>query len=354
MRRCLILLLAAASAYAVSFVLQESVLGGDGYWNARSSLRLTGRTLCGPVKLEAAWELTASAGDPPLTEVARTPFRLTDMDPMLMPGEIDPDTRLTLLHDLDRLYAQGNLGRLRITAGRQAVYWGVSKTVSPTDLIAPFAYGTVDDRFRTGVDALRLTYAAGPLSEAEAGALFSGNADTVSLWSRGRFYLARTDVTCVLARFRGTTMAGGSLSRALGGSAVWAESAVLRREDADTWWSLSTGIERSFLEGLIYGFAEYHHNSRGTDETRETGITSLQGSDYAASGLTLRVTPLLTVTAGALVNAGDGSARLDASSEYSVSANGALEAGMTMGTGHPREEFQGPGLSAYGFYSLYF
>ncbi len=354
MRRYLILLLAAARAFAFSFVLQESVYGGDGYWNASSSLRLTGRKLCGPVKLEAAWELTASAGDPPLTDVNQTPFRLFDMDPVLMPGEIDQDTRMTLLHDLDRLYAQGNIGRLRITAGRQAVYWGVSKIVSPTDIIAPFAYGTVDDRFRTGVDALRLTYAAGPLSEAEAGALFSENADTVSFWSRGRFYLARTDVTCVLADFRGMTMAGWSLSRALGGSAVWAESAWFRRGEGETWWSLSAGIERSFLEGSVYGFAEYHHNSPGTREPWGSGVTCHEGSDYAAAGLSLKVTPLLTATAGALINAGDGSARLDASSEYSVSANGALEAGITLGTGHSREEFQGPELSGYGLYSLYF
>ena len=68
---------------------------------------------------------------------------------------------------LDRLNLQFDLGGARITAGRQAITWGVSYFWPALDLFAPFPPEIIDREYKPGVDAVRCTVPLGSYSEVD-------------------------------------------------------------------------------------------------------------------------------------------------------------------------------------------
>ena len=360
-------ILLVSSALSVSGVFKGSFNAEESSWNTNLNVRLTERRNPGFADLDLSWALSPSFGDPALKgpDDNFSSYRIADFDPRITPENWDEDTKFSLLQNLDRLSLRFRPGNLKVIVGRQAIYWGVSKTVSPTDFIAPFPYGTIDTDYRVGVDAVRAVYPVGMLSEVESGAVFGRGLKNNGLWVRGRFYALETDLTAVGAFFKGTSLAGGSLNRTLGGAVVWAEGAWSRHESGTSWWNLSSGVERSFLQSRLYGYTEYHFNSPGTGDPRmypsetatepyRNGTVYLLGRHYAAAGVSITASPLLTLSANTLLNTSDLSMRIDLSGEYSLSDNGSLEAGFSDGTGAPEDEFGGIPLSIYCIYSLYF
>lgn len=359
--------LSFSSALAVSGVFKGAFHGYEDSWNTNLSVRLTeGRNL-GFARLDLTWAVSPSMGNPAVKgpDDNYSSYRIADFEPRITPEDWDGDNGFSLLQNLDRLNLQFRPGNLKVTAGRQAIYWGVSKTVSPTDFIAPFPYGTIDTDYRVGVDAVRAVYPVGMLSEVESGAVFGEGLENNGFWARGRFYTLKTDLTATAALFNGTSLAGGSLNRALGGAVVWVEGAWSRHESGTSWWNMSSGAERSFLQSRLYGYTEYHFNSAGTDDPGEylsetagepyrNGTVYLLGRHYAAAGVSFSASPLLSLSANTLLNMSDRSMRIDLSGDYSLSDNGSLESGFSTGTGSLEDEFGGIPLTFYCIYSLYF
>lgn len=360
-------LLLAFSAFSFSGVSKCTVHAGENYWNCSFSIRLAERWSPGFARFETAWAVSPSLGNPavPGPDDNYSSYRIADLPSRIIPDDWEGDENFSLLQNLDRLSLQFRSGKLRVTAGRQAVYWGISRTVSPTDFIAPFPYGTIDTEYRVGVDALRAVYPLGMLSQVESGAVFGEGFTGNGYWARSRFYAMKTDFTVLGALFDGTFMTGGSVNRALGGAVGWLEGAWNRHDSGTAWWNLSSGVERSFLESRLYGFAEYHFNSAGSEDPGEydqlystepysNGTIYLAGKHYAGAGVSFNVTPLITLSAGTLLNTGDLSARMDVSGAYSISENGSLEAGVSGGIGSGEDEFAGLTMDIYALYALYF
>jgi len=126
-------------------------------WNGYLSLRLMDSRRLGPARTDIAWVVSPTAGDPalkgPEEKIAR--FRITDPDARILPTDWDENEHFSILQNIDRLSLQVRPAGIRITLGRQAIYWGVSKSISPTDFIAPFPYGAIHTDYRAGVDAIR-------------------------------------------------------------------------------------------------------------------------------------------------------------------------------------------------------
>lgn len=355
-----------SAAMCITGVFKPALSVGEDSWHSSFTGRFSRVWNPDFARLEVAWELIPSVGDPALQGSTLTAdFRILDFSSRLFPGEWKGDENFSLIHDLDRLNLRSFPGKFSITAGRQAIFWGVSKTVSPTDFIAPYPYGTIDTEYRAGVDGIRVSYSMGMMSELEAGMVFSENAEDNGLWLRGRFYALSTDMVVLGAQVRGTSMAGGSLNRALGGAAVWVEGLYSRHDPLEEWWTLSSGVERSFFQSRLYGFLEYHHNSAGvpeeamyipnTDSAAYTeGMVYLQAENYAAAGLSYQASPLVALSAGLFLNADDGSARADMEMERSLSNNTVVRTGVSGGSGSDGSEFSKVPLSFHIVYSLYF
>lgn len=355
-----------SAAMCFTGVFKPALNIGEDFWNSSFTGRFSRTWNPGPARLEVAWELIPSVGDPALQgSTVTTDFRILDFSSRLFPREWKGDENFSLVHDLDRLNLRSFPGKFSITAGRQAIFWGVSKTVSPTDFIAPYPYGTIDTEYRAGVDGIRVSYSMGMMSEVETGMVFSEHAEDNGLWLRGRFYALSTDMVVLGAQVRGTSMAGGSLNRSLGGAAVWVEGLYSRHDSREEWWALSSGAERSFFQSRLYGFLEYHHNSAGVSEEAlyipntespayTEGMVYLKAENYAAAGLSYVASPLVTISAGLFLNADDGSARIDLEMERSLSDNTSIRTGIAGATGPEGGEFSKVPFSFHSVYSLYF
>ncbi|MCK5036703.1 MAG: hypothetical protein KAS73_12490, partial [Candidatus Sabulitectum sp.] len=300
-------------------------------------------------------------------ENEQSQFRITDPDARIFPAEWSGAENFSILQNIDRLSFQVRPARVRITLGRQAIFWGVSKSISPTDFIAPFPYGAINTDYRVGVDAIRAVYPIGMMSEIESGFVFGDKAEVEQngYWLRTRLYALNTDISILAAGFRKNKQLGASLNRAIGGSVGWIESAVTKPENEDSYWRLSTGLERSFYNSTFYGFIEYHFNSPGTENHEDystnlnqpaytSGGVYLMAKHYLATGISVTANPLLTLNAGSLLNMNDHSIQFSAGGDYSLSDNAALNAGISSGLGEEETEFGNLPSIMHLIFSVYF
>ncbi len=338
-------------------------------WNGYLSLRLMDRRRIGSFRTDFAWVVTPTLGNPALAgpEIELDQFRIADPHARIFPEEWRGNESFSLLQNIDRLSFQVRPSRVKITMGRQAIFWGVAKSVSPTDFIAPFPYGAINTDYRAGVDAVRAVYPLGMMSEIETGWVFGEDAeiDKSGYWLRTRLYAASTDISIVAAGFRENRLIGASLNRSIGGAVGWIESALTKPDDSDAFFRLSTGLERSFRNSTLYGFLEYHHNSPGTSERESysenslsqayrTGGVYLMAKHYLAGGLSITATPLLTLNTNSLFNMNDNSIQLSASGDYSLSDNSAVNVGISGGLGPENTEFQNLRTAIHMIISMYF
>jgi hypothetical protein len=305
-------------------------------------------------KTDAAWVVSPGVGNPASEGPpnGHSEFRIADSDARIYPENRSSGANFSVVQNIDRLSVQTKLKKLKITLGRQAIFWGVSRSVSPTDFIAPFPWGEVNTDYRVGVDAVRAVYPTGVMSEMEGGAVFGSRAESRSngYWFRTRLYELNTDISLLAAEFRENTMAGGSLNRVIGTSVGWIESAVVKPDSGDTYWRLSTGLQHSFRSSTVSSFMEYHYNSPGKSDRNYysqntaqtayvTGGVYLMAKHYAACGVSITATPLLTISAGSLLNLNDGSAQATAEAVCSLSDNSTISTGISGGFGAGGSEF---------------
>jgi len=328
----------------------------------------------GNITLNAAWILSASTGNPALSgENGVQVFRLADPQSRMFPSSWNGDESISILQDIDRLNIRLRTSLATLTVGRQAVYWGVAKSVSPTDFIAPLQYGTLDTEYRVGVDAVRSVAPVGMMSELDAGYVFGKDAyfSNSGCWLRGRFYVLQTDATLLAASFRENLMVGGSLNRSIGDGTGWVECAFVstgffsENSDEGTCFSLSTGYDRSWLNAALYGFLEYHFSSPGADDPDnypdvlegsafQSGGIYLLGKHYLSPGASWSATPLLGFTGQALINLTDGSAFFSITSEYSITQNTVINVGLSRGLGSISNDTTGDPGSEFGTWPGYY
>ncbi|MCK4504776.1 MAG: hypothetical protein KAW14_04110 [Candidatus Aegiribacteria sp.] len=339
---------------------------------SQAPIRLMLLQRLGSIRLDLAYMICPTAGDPALegSSGGTSLFRIGDLDERIFPSEWKGTESFSLLQNLDRFSIRLRLPFSSITLGRQAIYWGVSKSVSPTDFIAPFQYGTVDTEYRIGVDAIRSTFPIGMMSEMDAGWVFGKDAEFSDSggWLRGRFYMLQTDATLLTACFRENLMLGGSLNRALGGATGWFELAVVSTaifcgntpdENKETFWSASAGMDRSWFNATLYGYLEYHFNSPGTNSSEDYSVTInapaytagniyLLGRHYLSPGMTWTPMPLLNISGQALINLTDQSAYVTLAAEYNITENITLNAGISRGAGESPSSETGKLCSEFG------
>jgi hypothetical protein len=68
---------------------------------------------------------------------------------------------------IDRLYADLNLGKFQLRAGRQRINWGQTLVWNPNDIFNAYSYFDFDYIERPGSDAIRLQYYPNPMSVVE-------------------------------------------------------------------------------------------------------------------------------------------------------------------------------------------
>ena len=285
-------------------------------------------------------------------------YRFDDLDRRLYPEDAGSISSFAVYQNLDRAYVRIRLPAADLYAGRQAVAWGTARVVNPTDVIAPYGYTELDTENRVGVDAVRVRYPLGFMGEIDIGYVFGEDFEFANsaAFVRGKYYLAKTDVSAVAVAFRENLLVGLNLARSIGGAGAWLEAGQvfvdgLAGDDGDgrggDYFRLSAGVDYS-LTGELYGFVEYHYNQAGSNEATDylgspagpgsstayrEGAVYLLGEHYAIPGASYQITPLITGSVEALVNLGDPSVLLSPYAEYNIAQNVYVSAGAFVGLG---------------------
>lgn len=275
---------------------------------------------------------------------------------------VDTDYAL-LVQKIDRLSLGYSAPNFVIRVGRQALTWGAGTVFHPMDLINPFAPGATDTEYKPGVDMVYaqvlfndgsdLQLAAVPRAETQGGSV---TADASSVALRYHRSIGELTASFLLARDHGDWTAGLGLSGSVGG-AVWNAEIVPTREPDGTIKTSGlaniSGATTLFERNALW-FAEYFHNGFGA--ANGTALDALPDDlidrmargqlfntsfDYAAAGVTLEWTPLLSFTPTAIVNLNDGSFLLAAQAARSLNDNLDLHAGVQVPVGPPLTEFGG-------------
>ena len=280
-------------------------------------------------------------------------YRIDDLHPQLYPSLNDSVGDFSIEQNLDRAFATINAGPADITVGRQAIAFGSARVINPTDVFAPFAYQTLDTEDRAGVDAVRVRKPLGFMGELDVGYLpgHEFHIKEGAYYVRGKYYIARTDATAIVAVFRQNLMLGIDLARAVGGASAWLEAANVwvdemadpKTVNQEKYFRLSAGADYSFSDKL-YGLVEYHYNGPGKNDPEKyyavlsskavsEGNVFLLGRHYLIPGATYQFTPLITGTAEVLANLSDGSVYMSPSIEYNIAQNVYLAGGAFIGLG---------------------
>lgn len=354
--------------------------GGDTAWEALSRLRLRLGVPQGRARWEFSYELIphfreegAGMRAGVLAGTGSPQYRIVDLEDELYPSDAVRGDSFVIGQNLDRAFVAISAPSVDIYIGRQPVAMGSARAVNPTDVIAPFAYETLEREERAGVDALRARVPAGSMGEVDM-ALVAGKdlkAEESAAFVRSRFHALDTDMTVTVMSFRENMLIGLDMARSIGGAGVWLEAAHTfphngRDED---YLRVSLGADYSFTDAS-YAYIEYHFNGAGSSEPENyleglgttaytEGAVYLLGRHYLAPALTYQLTPLAVFSARALVNLKDGSALAMPGIEYSLAEDLYLSAGAVLALGEkpstvPESEFGLYPDAYYAAVSLYF
>ena len=333
--------------------------GGDLYGANSTRLRMEAdRAVIEDLKLFAAYTVSANVLEEDLGTIlnigsAEQGYRIDDIRARLYPEAGSAPGCFRINQNLDRLYVAWS-GPFDLYLGRQPFGWGAGKTVNPTDVLAPFRFDELDREERIGLDAVRMIYPLGMMSELDGGLILGkdAGAENSAAYIRGRAYLARTDLSATLIRYRENWLAGVDAARSVGGSGVWLEAAynsVGNEKTEENFLRMVAGWDRSFFEARMYSFCEYHYNGAGTAESAEyyanirahpafsqSGVF-LMGRHYLLPGVTWQFTPLLSGSGQLFINLTDGSVLFYPSLEYNIGKNIYLAGGGYLGFGESSE-----------------
>ena len=267
-----------------------------------------------------------------------------------------------IFHNLDRAFFRISPDFGDIYVGRQAISWGSSRVINPTDVISPYSFNELDTEEKRGVDALRVRVPLGFMGEFDIGYVAGRDLkfDESAVFARAKFYYMETDVSLLLLEFKENIMIGVDLARSIEGAGTWIEAAYTLVDPFDERYSstanylrASAGADYSFNE-KTYGFIEAHYNQAGTTDPADyyfnffehtaysEGAVYLFATKYVIPGINYQITPLISLTAQALYNVDDESVFLSPILEYSFAQDVYIGAGAYVGIG------ENPGFGGLG------
>ena len=206
----------------------------------------------GPLSLDVAHEVSAvlaGAADPALGAVAGSGAR--DGQWLNLQWVLSDRGRMRAQHRFDRLQAAWSpVEDVDVSIGRQAVSWGTTLLLTPADPFLPFRPEDPFREFRGGIDAARLRFYPGPLSEIDLVIRPSrlGGDEELTALARGLTSWGSWEVSGWGGVLYGD---GAAAVAAAGGVGEWAarSEAVVREVEGRAVWRGAVGVDRTLELG---------------------------------------------------------------------------------------------------------
>ena len=170
---------------------------------------------------------------------------------------------------LDRLYAQYNIGKWEIAAGRQRINWGIATLWNPNDIFNTYRFTDFDYEERPGSDALRVTWYRSWNSSLELALKMAESLDSSVMALRWKFGLGSYDVQGIVGKYYQKIMLGGGFAGNLGSGSLRGEFSVFIPDNAiaaKTNFSATIEYQQSTRYNLLYTF-EFLYNSSGGEQS---------------------------------------------------------------------------------------
>lgn len=276
---------------------------------------------------------------------------------------------------VDQLFLTVSTGRFDLRAGRQPIGLATCFYFTPNDFFSPFAAQNFYRVYKPGVDAARLDFRAGALSQISvihafgyAAAPAGANGYANSPDSGGATNIGRAAITfasfewaLLAGKIKDDTVIGGALQGELFSWLGVRAEGHSRESAAATYLEIATGLERRFSNSLTIRYEHFHNGAGASSPSAyRLGATPYPGREYGALGFSYEFTPLLTGQLLALANWNDSSQALALHGAYSLSDESELAFGVSVPRGAPpsstgaQSEYGSYPLSAYADFRVYF
>jgi hypothetical protein len=284
--------------------------------------------------------------------------------------------RVSWQQRFDRMSLSYTRGSVTATVGRQAISWATTLFLTPADPFVPFDPSDPFREYRTGVDAARVQWFAGPFTTLDfvVRPAETPNGRTLTALLRGKTDVAGWELSAWGGAIHNAPGGALGVTRTVAGSAVRAEAEFRRDSTGAAVARFAVGVDRRFsvFDRDLYGVVEYQHDPFGAGRasdlaaaalSRPAGRRELQvlGRDESAVQLTYQVHPLVSAELLGLWNLRDGSALIAPAASVSLSDEMTARLGVFLPAGSgfnrftgPRSEYGGVPVTGYGALSLYF
>lgn len=281
---------------------------------------------------------------------------------------IEETDHVTWAHRFDRLAVSwAPAGWVTIGAGRQAISWASTLSLTPADPFIPFDPSDPFREYRAGVDALRLQFFPGPLSDIDLvvrPASYSSG-QTLTALVRGRTVWRSWELSAWLGALHDEPAVALGAVGAIGPVAVRGE-ATLRQEGDSVVFRGAVGLDGRFDvlgRDLYYGL-EYQRDGFGASRSEDL-LASAQSPAFARGELQVlgrdelvvqgsyQVHPLWTIHLFVLTNLEDPSTLASPAVSYSVGNEAAARGGVFFGLGDDTPRSTAPIPSEYGLVPLF-
>lgn len=325
--------------------------------------RVSSEPVFGPVRVEAAYEhvLTLRRRDSPLgLGVGIVPGGGEWLD---LQWTITEEEHVLWQHRFDRLrVGWAPTDRFEITAGRQAVSWGTTLFLTPSDPFSPFNPADPFKEFRAGVDAARVRMYPSTLSEIDVVVrpTKSGVGEELTALARGLTTWRNWELSGWGGSLYGDPAGAFGTTGALGAWALRAE-AVVRGYQDDLVFRGTIGLDRQVqVDGRdLFLIIEYQRDNLGgaspdeyvailTSNTFRRGEHQVFGRDETVLQASYQLHPLWNLAGLWLWNLNDRSTLVSPSVAYSAGDETSISGGVFFGYGASERTPSRPLPSEYG------
>jgi hypothetical protein len=331
--------------------------------NHFNRFRISSEPVFGPVRIEAAYEhvLTLRQRETPLgLGVGAVPGGGEWLD---LQWTIAEEEHVLWQHRFDRLHVGwAPADNLELTAGRQAVSWGTTLFLTPSDPFSPFNPADPFRQFRAGIDAARVRMYPSTLSEIDIVVRPSDSevGEELTALARGLTTWRNWELSGWGGSLYGDTAGAFGVTGALGTWALRGE-AVVRSHRNDVVFRGTVGVDRQVqLRGRdLFVIIEYQRDNLGgtspeeyleilMSETFKRGEHQVFGRDETVLQASYQLHPLWSLSGLWLWNLNDRSALISPSVAYSAGDETTISGGVFLGFGASASTPERPLPSEFG------
>ncbi len=293
------------------------------------------KTLSEKTNFEMAYELTTFTEKPKFHSTQKNAYRVLDFKTYLHDEKPGLEYETLVAQNLNRLNVNTKLTLMDINIGRMPIAFGSSKSLNPTDVLAPFAINAIDKEERTGVDTLQLKIPFSEVSLMEIGIIAGEDFEKKksAAYLRPRFNLNEFEVVLTAMHFEEKNLLGFDVQHPISDAGFWFETAFVDQKSVpvlaiNDFVRVTTGIDYKFASTL-YLSGEYHFNgaSGNNNPFNPLDFIYLRDKHYFIGTASYEFTPLITGSMQTYFNSKDQSTLSLLKADYNVIENAYMSLG---------------------------